>query len=68
MGKTKVIFKRNPETGAYTLMSCKGELLWIDENVPEDPAIAEIVNRYKVKMETKSSAIPALTPAVAIAR
>lgn len=67
MGKTRVVFRRDPDSGKYALMSCRGELLWIDHNTPEDPAIAAIVDRYLAKMESAKAA-PALTPAAATAK
>jgi|LSQX01.2.fsa_nt_gb 2',3'-cyclic-nucleotide 2'-phosphodiesterase (5'-nucleotidase family) len=68
MGKTRVVFRKNPDTGAYSLMSCHGELLWIGPETPEDPAIAAIVDRYKLKMEAAKAAAPATVPAPAGAK
>ena len=67
MGKIRVVFRRDPESGKYSLMSCHGELLWIDSKIPEDPTIAAIVDRYLAKLEA-SKAAPALTPAAATAK
>ena len=46
MGLTRLIFRRNPSTGRYELMSCKGKLVPINAAVPEDPEIAAIVQSY----------------------
>jgi hypothetical protein len=56
MGRTQVIFHRDPATGAYSLMSCKGELVSIDNTVPDDPAIAAIIRGYQAKMPVKPTA------------
>lgn len=62
MGKTDVIFHRDPTTGTYSLMSCKGELISIDSNLPDDPAIAQLIESYQAKMPK-----PAPAPAAAAA-
>ncbi len=67
MGKTRVIFRRDPQSGKYSLMSCRGELLWIDNKIPEDPTIAAIVDQYLTKLEAAKAA-PVLTPAAATAK
>lgn len=61
MGRTQVIFHRDPATGTYSLMSCKGELVSIDNTLPDDPAIAAIIQCYRAKMPVKPT--PAPTPA-----
>ena len=47
MGRTKLIFHRDRVTGAYTLMSVKGEVIRIDDTIPDDPATASIINRFR---------------------
>lgn len=46
IGVTKLIFRRDPLSGRYTLMSCKGHLVRIDASVPEDPAITRIIRSW----------------------
>lgn len=55
IGKTDVIFHRDETTGTYTLMSCKGELVPINNTLPDDPTIAQIICGYQNRM--KSSAL-----------
>ncbi len=61
-GETQVTFRRDAAKGSYSLMSCKGKLVSIDNTLPEDPYIASIVKRYQAKMP---KAVPAATPATA---
>jgi len=63
MGRTQVIFHRDPATGAYSLMSCKGELVSIDNTLPDDPVISQLIQCYQAKMPVKPA--PAPTPAPA---
>lgn len=49
MGKTKVIFHRGAD-GRYTLMSCKGDLITIDETIPDDPGIAKILADWTARI------------------
>lgn len=63
MGDTRVVFRRDPAAGTYSLMSCKGELISIDSSLPDDPAIAAIIQRYQAKM--KPSVTPIVPPAPA---
>lgn len=58
MGDTRVIFRRNADTGAYSLMSCKGQLISIDSSLPDDPTISQIVHTYQARM-TKPAPDPA---------
>ena len=64
MGDTKVIFRRNSDTGAYSLMSCKGELISIDNTLPDDPAISRIIRSYQSKMTPTAAPAPS-APAAA---
>jgi len=64
MGKTDVIFYRDPTTGAYSLMSCKGELISVDSSLPDDPAISQLIQSYEAKMPKPATA-PAAAPAPA---
>lgn len=54
IGKTDVIFRRDATTGAYSLMSCKGELVPIDNTLPDDPTIAQIICGYQNRMKTSA--------------
>jgi len=47
LGKTRAIFRRDPESGRYTLMSCKGELIPIDSSIPEDPEIDRLIREWE---------------------
>ncbi len=40
IGKTQLIFRLDRNTDRYTLMSCKGELVPINNSIPDDPKIA----------------------------
>lgn len=63
IGDTRVIFHRNPSTGAYSLMSCKGELISIDSSMPDDPSIGKLLQRYEEKRISMLSPKPtAATP------
>lgn len=61
IGHTDVIFHRNPQTGAYSLMSCKGKLVPINSNLPDDPTIAGLLQKW----EAKRLALPVPAPATA---
>lgn len=65
MGHTDVIFRRDPKTGSYTLMSCKGTLVSLDSSVPDDPAIARLVERWEAK---RRALLPPTAPAPAAAK
>lgn len=58
MGDTRVIFRRDPSTGAYSLMSCKGKLISIDNTVPEDPVISRLIQGYQAEMPAKPTPAP----------
>lgn len=64
MGRTDVIFRRDSETGAYTLMSCRGELISIDSALPDDPTISRIIAGYQARMP-KPAPAPVAAPAAA---
>ncbi len=51
IGVTRVVFRRDPATGAYSLMSCDGRLVSIDPSVPDDPAIAKLIQSYRVRLK-----------------
>lgn len=63
MGDTRVIFRRDARTGKYSLMSCKGELIFIDKSLPDDPAIAQLVQSYQARMKR-----PDVAPAAAVGK
>ena len=45
MGRTRLIFHRD-DSGKYTLMSCKGELVRINASIPSDPAISRLIEGW----------------------
>lgn len=47
VGKTRTVFRRDPQSGRYTLMSCDGELVKIDSSIPEDPEISGVIQRWE---------------------
>lgn len=51
IGKTDVIFRRDETTNAYSLMSCRGELVPINNTLPDDPTIAQIICGYQNRMK-----------------
>ena len=58
MGRTDLIFHRDPGSGKYTLMSCKGRLVSLDDSIPDDPAIVRLVKAWEAKVK----ALPAPAP------
>lgn len=67
IGDTRVIFYRDASTGKYTLMSCKGTLVSLDSSIPDDPAIAGLIQSY-VSRAPKPAPKPAPAPAPAAAQ
>lgn len=65
MGCTRVVFCRDDATGAYSLMSCKGELISVDNTIPEDPAIAAIISDYQRRLAPQPAASASAVPAMA---
>jgi 2',3'-cyclic-nucleotide 2'-phosphodiesterase (5'-nucleotidase family) len=59
MGRTKLIFRRDPQSGRYALMSCKGEVIHIDASIPDDPEVKGLLDG----LERKRGATP-IPPAV----
>ncbi len=53
VGRTKLIFRRDPKSGEYTLMSCKGEVIHIDASIPDDPEVKGLLD----KREKRSKAM-----------
>ncbi len=47
VGRTKLIFRRDPGSGRYTLMSCKGEMVHIDPSIPDDPEIKAMIDKME---------------------
>jgi len=68
MGETQVIFHRDELTGAYSLMSCKGDLISLDKSVPDDSAIAALINSYQQRLGAQSAPAAAATPATSVGR
>ncbi|MDH7481664.1 MAG: bifunctional UDP-sugar hydrolase/5'-nucleotidase [Armatimonadota bacterium] len=50
VGKTRLIFHRDRTTNRYTLMSCKGELVPINNSIPEDPKITGIIRNFQKRI------------------
>lgn len=46
LGKLEVILRRDPQTGKWTPMSYRGELLLVSPDIPEDPAVQQVIERY----------------------
>ena len=64
LGKTRMVFRRDPESGRYTLMSCRGELAKIDASIPDDPEISGVIRKWeKVRQERVKKAEAARKPA-----
>jgi len=51
VGRTTLIFRRDPSSGKYTLMSCKGDLVRIDKSLPEDPTVASIIKSWQRRLQ-----------------
>ena len=49
MGRTRLIFHRD-DSGKYSLMSCKGELIRINATVPDDPEIASLIKEWQKRI------------------
>jgi 2',3'-cyclic-nucleotide 2'-phosphodiesterase (5'-nucleotidase family) len=47
LGKTRTIFRRDPASGRYTLMSCRGELIKIDSSIPDDPEVSGVIREWE---------------------
>ena len=57
MGLTKLIFHRD-NSGKYTLMSCKGELIRINSTIPDDPEIREVIQYFQDRMPPPTTPVP----------
>ncbi len=68
MGDTHVIFHRDDATGLYSLMSCKGDLISVDNTIPDDPAIAGLVAGYQRQLAARSAPAPTPAPVPAAAQ
>jgi 5'-nucleotidase/UDP-sugar diphosphatase len=49
VGRTRLIFHRD-DSGKYTLMSCKGELVRINASVPDDPETAKLIKEWQKRI------------------
>ena len=65
MGCTRVVFRRDETTGTYSLMSCKGELISVDNTIPDDPAIAAIISDYQRRLAAQPTQAASPVPAMA---
>jgi len=57
IGRTQVIFRRDPATGRYALMSYNGDLISINPSLAEDSEIAAIVGKYQKRMKPAAAAV-----------
>mgnify|MGYP000389190742 CR=1 FL=1 len=46
LGKLEILLRRDPNTGKWTFMSYRGELILVSPDIPDDPAVKAVVNRY----------------------
>lgn len=46
LGKLELILRRDPNSGRWTLMSYRGELILVSPDIPEDPRVKSVVERY----------------------
>lgn len=51
LGKLEVILRRDPRTGKWTFMGYRGELLLVSPDIPDDPAVRAVVERFWKPME-----------------
>ena len=65
VGKTRLVFRRDEVTGRYSLMRCKGELIAINNTIPDDPEIAGIIAAFKARIPPPPPPAPPAQPALA---
>lgn len=65
VGKTRLVFRRDEVSGRYLLMSCKGELIPINNTIPDDPEIAGIIAEFQKRIPPPPPPKPAAQPAAA---
>ncbi|MDW8289454.1 MAG: bifunctional UDP-sugar hydrolase/5'-nucleotidase [Armatimonadota bacterium] len=46
LGKLEVLLRRDPNTGRWTPMSYRGELILVSPEIPEDPNVKQVIERY----------------------
>lgn len=46
LGKLEILLRRDPNTGKWTFMSYRGELILVSPDIPDDRAVKAVVNRY----------------------
>ncbi|MDW8322117.1 MAG: bifunctional UDP-sugar hydrolase/5'-nucleotidase [Armatimonadota bacterium] len=46
LGKLEIILRRDPQTGKWSFMSYRGELILVSPDIPEDPSVKAVVERY----------------------
>lgn len=46
LGRLEVILRRDPNDGRWTFMSYRGDLILVSPNIPDDPAVKAVVERY----------------------
>jgi len=50
LGRLEIILRRDPNTGQWTFMSYRGDLLLVSPDIPDDPAVKAVVDRYWKRM------------------
>lgn len=55
LGKTRTVFRRDPESGRYTLMSCRGELVPLDASIPADPEIDGLIREWEAVRKAREA-------------
>lgn len=46
LGRLELILRRDPNTGRWTLMSYRGDLLLVSPDIPEHPEVRAVIARY----------------------
>jgi 2',3'-cyclic-nucleotide 2'-phosphodiesterase (5'-nucleotidase family) len=46
LGRLQILLRRDPNTGKWTLMSYRGDLILISPDIPDDPTVKAVVDRY----------------------
>ncbi|GIV19409.1 MAG: multifunctional 2',3'-cyclic-nucleotide 2'-phosphodiesterase/5'-nucleotidase/3'-nucleotidase [Armatimonadota bacterium] len=46
LGRLEIILRRDPNTGKWTFMSYRGDLILISPDIPDDPTVKAVVDRY----------------------
>lgn len=63
VGKTRLVFRCDPATGRYSPMWCKGELIPINNTIPDDSEIAGIIAGFQKRIPPPPAPKPPAQPA-----